>query len=579
MSENNLDTFSTVFEAVTGHTIDQHVQGMITSGDALHDLMGMPAIAVLPEPPAAEVTDEGVLRWIPEHDPYEEMAWIPFNEAEALPTPFATPAPAPDLNFEDMSIHQLHEHGIIDAGLVEQFDEAVDAADFDTVGLIMGVVSAAITAHQQSIPNNEGEVLVPREMTPEDIQLKWLDDRRTELKAAIANVLPIGTDFGSVRFNSVVQCFMCAAKDNAQLESFISFIQDGGKEAVEYIKLFADTLQGLSREAIEEMQQCDVNYGDFFKVVHAKLGGIVEYSPENVKLLAGVDSPILKSEVPPGLSITAAQAYCMSDIFAMYAAYVLTCTSDEYANGKYQEYDETLRTEIEHINVHCLSVLGVNSFVHRNVGIGENEMRYSPLYSKIENNHTRLTNRALFVILLGMYRGTLVEDIFNWSMETVEARKHIIEEDGLNTLGAVEDGMRRLTTAKGSWQAMISILAPFSVFPMVTESIDMASYSMLENYKKTKMFSFSLMTMQSTMFSYLLRNDSDMSVLGSIQALQSHIERFIGSEVKLPKETENEVETFGETTILTSNTSKLLTTLYGHKLPEFKAANPHIMFT
>jgi hypothetical protein len=149
-------------------------------------------------------------------------------------------------------------------------------------------------------------------------------------------------------------------------------------------------------------------------------------------------------------------------------------------------------------------------------------------------------------------------------------------DGNLPSVSVVDDGMRRLTCYPATWQAMINVVAPFSVYPMISESIDMASYLMLDNYKKTKTFSFSLLTMQATMFSYLMRNDNDLSVLGTLSAIAKHIDSFVGREIVI-KVQDKEV-TSTETTILSNNASKLLATLYGYKLPEFKAANPHVMF-
>ena len=411
--------------------------------------------------------------------------------------------------------------------------------------------------------------------TEEIDHARVIDNLRVNLLSALASSRNL--DLNRVRTRDLIDCVFAMAANNEQVQGLIDFLESKSEEVGKYVELINNSTSGLRDNTLDEIMNIQGSHKDFFIVLRAKLDGIVEFKPENFALLAGSDSPIIKTEFGSNMNLTSLQAYFISDICAMYASYILTCSADMYANGEYEKMDDAARTEMEHINVHCLSVLGVNSAIHRRNDY-EKESAFSCAYANASTTaDAYYLNRLLFSILMGLYRGTLAGDIFDWISQAAPIRQKVVYGDGnLPSVSMVDDGMRRLTCYPATWQAMINVVAPFSVYPMISESIDMASYLMLDNYKKTKTFSFSLLTMQATMFSYLMRNDNDLSVLGTLSALAKHIDSFVGREIVI-KVQDKEV-TSTETTILSNNASKLLATLYGYKLPEFKAANPHVMF-
>lgn len=356
-----------------------------------------------------------------------------------------------------------------------------------------------------------------------------------------------------------------------QVANLISRMQNGDEKLkMQFDYLICSLYESYERSTTVIDSSIRTNQ-DFEMLVFSKIQHMVPFNMDNINLLASSESPLLMMNIPETIALTGWQAKFIVALSSLYAWHVYTDIQSLYVNGDYQKLDETVRDVIENICVHCLTILAKGSIIgsvtewHR-----WNIMTVGMHPSSITSD---TPERILAIMLwITQYDNDILRSILDRVYEQGESYYEVQRSSDIDMLETL--GMVSITKNKKSWQPMLTQMFGHQMaYPVNTQPVDVGSMLMLEEYKKSGVFSLCLLGMQASMFVYLLNNDNDLFVHSTLKAVSEYVARVIPQQI--PYEIE-QTPTTASAVILSKEASSFVKALYGFYLKDFKAANPHV---
>ena len=309
---------------------------------------------------------------------------------------------------------------------------------------------------------------------------------------------------------------------------------------------------------------------DFEVLVKSKIKNMIPLTVDNINLLAGSESPVLMMETPEKVAFHGWQARFIIGLSSLYAWSVYATVQDWYANGIYQRMDESVRDAVEQICVNCLTVIAKSATVN-----SISELSVQSLVTMgidAEKATTPTAERTLAAILwINQGEDSVIEPLLECVYEQAGC---YLENAKLTDIDMYDEfGMASITTNKRTWQPVFTHIFGLGCCPVNTQPIDVGSALMLDEYKKTRIFSFCLLGMQTSMFAYLVKNDDDLFLYTTIQAVSDHIAKVVPLMIPYAEE---EVQKPTTSVVLSAEASSFVKAIYGFYLTDFLKANPHV---